>query len=215
MGEVHRQMDAWRAAAGSGATSGGHLRLVTPTAGGSGTAAVAAAGNGNSSETQALKDRVKDLEGQLAESKRLIDIRNAELAELQTQARRAGDAAPPASPPPASRRARPLPPPRDQDRAAAPRRAHRRRPPRRPPVAAAGAARDGRAGAARPKAAWSRSRSRRRRPPRARGSIGSQDNWLVPARVLARDPGGARVRRLAQAQAKLRRLDQRSRLRAG
>src|ERR1700722_7618877 len=60
MGEVHRQMDAWRGGAGSAPS--GHLRLVTPSAGGSGTAA----GNGSSaggSEEQALKDRVKDLEG--------------------------------------------------------------------------------------------------------------------------------------------------------
>ena len=36
MGEVHRQMDAWRSAGGAAAPSG-RLRLVTPTAGGSGT----------------------------------------------------------------------------------------------------------------------------------------------------------------------------------
>jgi pilus assembly protein FimV len=80
MGEVHRQMDAWRGSAGSAPS--GHLRLVTPSTGGGGTAA----GNGSSSggsEEQALKDRVKDLEGQLADSKRLIDIRNQELAALQ------------------------------------------------------------------------------------------------------------------------------------
>ncbi len=72
MGDVHRQMDAWRTAGGAAAPSG-HLRLVTPSAGGGGTVA----GNGSAnSEDQALKDRVKDLEGQLAESKRLIDIRN-------------------------------------------------------------------------------------------------------------------------------------------
>lgn len=82
IGEVHRQMDAWRSAAAAG-EAGGHLRLVTPSAGGTGAAATAASGNAGASEVQALRDRVKDLEGQLAESKRLIDIRNAELAELQ------------------------------------------------------------------------------------------------------------------------------------
>jgi len=107
IGEVHRQMDAWRSAPGSG-ESGGHLRLVSPTAGGNGTPAVAAAGNGTSSETQALRDRVKDLEGQLAESKRLIDIRNAELAELQHKA--GGPAAAGKNPPPVVQE-RPLPPP--------------------------------------------------------------------------------------------------------
>jgi pilus assembly protein FimV len=79
--EVHRQMQAWRSAGGGAAAPSGHLRLVTPTAGGG------ISGSGDSTaanaEAQALKDRVKDLEGQLAESKRLIDIRNAELSALQ------------------------------------------------------------------------------------------------------------------------------------
>jgi len=106
MGEVHRQMDSWRANAGA-PDSGGHLRLVSPTAAGTGTAAAAAAApsSGNSSDSQALRDRVKDLEGQLAESKRLIDIRNAELSELQQKlgGAPAGKNAPPVI--------KPLPPP--------------------------------------------------------------------------------------------------------
>jgi pilus assembly protein FimV len=77
--EVHRQMSEWRGT--GGAPSNGHLRLVTPGSGGSAT------GGGDTSaanaEAQALKDRVKDLEGQLAESHRLIDIRNSELSALQ------------------------------------------------------------------------------------------------------------------------------------
>ncbi len=87
IGEVHRQLDAWRAGAAAG-DSGGHLRLVSPSAGGTSAATATAAtpSSGNSSDSQALRDRVKDLEGQLAESKRLIDIRNAELAELQHKA---------------------------------------------------------------------------------------------------------------------------------
>jgi len=97
MGEVHRQMDAWRSAGGSAAPSG-HLRLVTPTAGGSGAAPGNASSAGNSSE-QALKDRVKDLEGQLADSKRLIEIRNQELAALQKKL--GTPATPPAATPPA------------------------------------------------------------------------------------------------------------------
>ncbi len=98
MGEVHRQMDAWRSAGGGSAAPSGHLRLVTPSAGGTGVA-----GNGSSagnSDEQALKDRVKDLEGQLADSKRLIDIRNQELAALQKKL--GMPAAPPAVPPPAT-----------------------------------------------------------------------------------------------------------------
>ena len=77
MGEVHRQMSAWRGGDTAAAPSG-HLRLVTPTTGAAGVAGV-----GNGGDTQALKDRVKDLEGQLAESKRLIEIRNSELSALQ------------------------------------------------------------------------------------------------------------------------------------
>ena len=111
MGEVHRQMDAWRTAGGAAAPSG-HLRLVTPSAGGGGTVA----GNGSAnSEDQALKDRVKDLEGQLAESKRLIDIRNQELAALQKKL--GVPATPPAAAPPApiaAKPAAPTPPPQAQ-----------------------------------------------------------------------------------------------------
>src|SRR5579863_4036783 len=63
MTEVHRQMSAWNGSSGS--ESGGHLRLVTPSARGG-----TSGGDANSAnaEAQALKDRVKDLEGQLAES---------------------------------------------------------------------------------------------------------------------------------------------------
>ncbi|MEA3197496.1 MAG: pilus assembly protein FimV [Gammaproteobacteria bacterium] len=97
-GEVRRQMDAWRSA--SGGEASGHLRLVTPSAGGgaTGTTGTGAPGTGNANagngEAQALRDRVKDLEGQLAESHRLIDIRNSELSALQ---RKLGVAPAPAS----------------------------------------------------------------------------------------------------------------------
>ncbi|MGA2343609.1 MAG: FimV/HubP family polar landmark protein, partial [Steroidobacteraceae bacterium] len=114
IGEVHRQLDAWRTAGGAAAAPSGRLRLVTPTAGGSGTesskpaspAAGSTAGNG---ETQALKDRVKDLEGQLAESKRVIDIRNQELSELQRKL--AAAATPPAPQTAATQPKTPAPPP--------------------------------------------------------------------------------------------------------
>jgi len=78
--EVRRQMSTWQGDSG-GAPAGGHLRLVTPGAGGSATGSGDA--NSSNADTQALKDRVKDLEGQLAESHRLIDIRNSELSALQ------------------------------------------------------------------------------------------------------------------------------------
>jgi pilus assembly protein FimV len=112
MGEVHRQMDAWRGAGGAPAAASGHLRLVTPSAGGGGTAA---SGNATASnaEEQALKDRVKDLEGQLAESKRLVDIRNEELSALQRKlgtSPAAPSPQPPAARPPTAA-APPVPPP--------------------------------------------------------------------------------------------------------
>ena len=47
IGEVHRQMDAWRSAGGMAAATGGHLRLVTPGAGGGTSAATTAAGSSN------------------------------------------------------------------------------------------------------------------------------------------------------------------------
>ena len=107
MGEVHRQMDAWRSSGGTAAAPSGHLRLVTPGAGGG------TSGSGDSTaanaEAQALKDRVKDLEGQLAESKRLIDIRNAELSALQRKLGVPGT--PPATPPVAALPPAAVPPP--------------------------------------------------------------------------------------------------------
>jgi pilus assembly protein FimV len=110
MGEVHRQMDAWRSAGGVGvaaAAPSGHLRLVTPSSGGGTSGASSADSTAASAEAQALKERVKDLEGQLAESKRLIDIRNAELSALQrklgvTETPPAAAQPPVATPPPAA-----------------------------------------------------------------------------------------------------------------
>jgi pilus assembly protein FimV len=77
--EVHRQMDSWRGT--SGAEPSGHLRLVTPGAGGGTSNSVS--DSASSGEAQALKGRVKDLEGQLADAHRLLDLKNNELSELQ------------------------------------------------------------------------------------------------------------------------------------
>jgi len=77
--EVRRQMDAWRG--NSGAAPSGHLRLVTPGAGG-GTSS-SAGDSASSGEAQALKGRVKDLEAQLADAHRLLDLKSNELSELQ------------------------------------------------------------------------------------------------------------------------------------
>jgi len=100
-GEIRRQYAAWRSAAPAAGTSAagepGHLRLVTPTeSAGTGT-------GGSNAETKALQGRVKDLEGQLSESKRLLELRNAELARLQSQVEGQGkgtQAAAPAPTPP-------------------------------------------------------------------------------------------------------------------
>ncbi|MBS0418167.1 MAG: hypothetical protein JSR66_10670 [Proteobacteria bacterium] len=93
-GEIRRQYAAWRSAAPAGspaASEPGHLRLVTPTeTQGAGTGATNA-------ETKALQGRVKELEGQLSESKRLLELRNAELARLQSQIESQGKAAAPAA----------------------------------------------------------------------------------------------------------------------
>jgi pilus assembly protein FimV len=78
--EVRRQMDAWRGTSGAAAPSG-HLRLVTPGAGGGTSASTSE--SASSGEAQALKGRVKDLEGQLADAHRLLDLKSNELSELQ------------------------------------------------------------------------------------------------------------------------------------
>jgi pilus assembly protein FimV len=84
--EIRRQYAAWRGAApaapGEAASAQpGRLKLVTPTESGSaGTAPGAPAG-----ESAALQGRVHELEGQLAESKRLLEMKDAELARMQAQ----------------------------------------------------------------------------------------------------------------------------------
>jgi len=107
-GEIRRQYAAWRstaAAGAAGANEPGHLRLVTPTGSDS-------PGTGTSTaETKALQGRVKDLEGQLSESKRLLELRNAELARLQSQIEGQGKGAAAATPPPPAPPVAATPPP--------------------------------------------------------------------------------------------------------
>jgi pilus assembly protein FimV len=76
--EVRRMAGSWAAAAGSGA---GRLRLVPP----SDSAASVGSGTDNSAEVAQLQGRVRDLEGQLNESKRMLELRNTELADLQAK----------------------------------------------------------------------------------------------------------------------------------
>jgi pilus assembly protein FimV len=112
--EVRRQYSEWRASRNitgeEGASSEDRLRLVTPTEGGEGTAA--AQPSGATGEAQELRDRVRQLETQLDESRRMLEVKDKELADLQ---RKLGQ--PPAettTPPPS---AEPTPP---QTEAAAP-----------------------------------------------------------------------------------------------
>jgi pilus assembly protein FimV len=121
MNEVRRQMSAWHGA--TEAETGGHLRLVTPGAApGTATGTSTGTGTGESSAaTAALKDRVKVLEGQLEDQRRLLELKNSELADLQRKLSAAATAPKPvptpapvpapvaAAPPPAV--APPPPPP--------------------------------------------------------------------------------------------------------
>ena len=76
--EVRRVAGSW--AASSGAASAGRLRLVPPS-----DSASPARDRDNSAEVDALQGRVRELEGQLTESKRMLELRNTELADLQAK----------------------------------------------------------------------------------------------------------------------------------
>jgi pilus assembly protein FimV len=102
LSEIRRQYAAWRSTTGAPAAPAagqpGRLKLVTPSeapAAGIGTAGAASA------EVNALQGRVHDLENQLAEQKRLLEMKNADLARMQAQlaAKQASQAAAPAPAP--------------------------------------------------------------------------------------------------------------------
>src|SRR6187402_727961 len=78
-GEVRRATGTWSAS--SGTAGGGRLRLVPP----SDSASSPGSAAGNAAEVEALQSRVNDLEGQLTESKRMLELRNTELADLQAK----------------------------------------------------------------------------------------------------------------------------------
>jgi len=106
--EIRRQYAAWRGGTGASETPAagepGHLRLVSPSEPG-GTAT-----GTDTAQVKALQGQVHDLEGQLSEQKRLLELRNAELADLQQKlAAKQGAKAPAAEPTPA-----PAPPPAAQ-----------------------------------------------------------------------------------------------------
>ncbi|MEZ5498921.1 MAG: FimV/HubP family polar landmark protein [Steroidobacteraceae bacterium] len=78
--EIRSQYASWAGRnRGTGSTSGDRLRLVTP--GEPGGETISAGG----AEAASLQARVAELESQLAESRRLLDLKNAELAKLQSQ----------------------------------------------------------------------------------------------------------------------------------
>jgi pilus assembly protein FimV len=99
--EIRRQYAAWRGGAGAETASSGkqsgQLHLVTPSDDGAGPATAAS----STAEVKALQGRVHDLEGQLNESKRLVQLRESQLADLQARlaAKESGAAAATASPP--------------------------------------------------------------------------------------------------------------------
>jgi pilus assembly protein FimV len=101
--EVARQYQMWKegrttAASAGGAEAGGRLRLVTPEQGtaapSTSTAAPAAAAAATAAAQGDLKARVGQLESELAEARRLLEVKNAELATLQGQAAPATTPAP-------------------------------------------------------------------------------------------------------------------------
>ena len=101
--EIRRQYAAWRGAAGStpAGEQPGRLHLLTP----SQAAAAGATPKGQAGEPSQLQSRVTELEGQVAEQKRLLEMKNADLARLQAQlAQKQGKpaAVESAAPPPAA-----------------------------------------------------------------------------------------------------------------
>ena len=111
--EIRRQYAAWRGEAAPPASAAaeepGRLKLVTPSEGASaGTESAAQRG-----ENAALQNRVKDLEGQLAEQKRLLALKDADLARMQSQlaAKQAAQPAPAPTAAPPQPQPTPAPPP--------------------------------------------------------------------------------------------------------
>ncbi|HUQ12425.1 MAG TPA: FimV/HubP family polar landmark protein [Steroidobacteraceae bacterium] len=92
--EVRRLAGSW--ASSSGESGAGRLRLVAPTDGAS-----AGSAGGSSAEVDRLQSRVRELEDQVTESKRLLELRNTELADLQAKLAASQQPAQAAAQPPA------------------------------------------------------------------------------------------------------------------
>jgi len=120
--EIRRQYSAWHGApakqpatAAAAAPESGRLHLVTPDQ--SAQPGTQPGANG-AAATAGLEARMHELEAQLQESRRLLEMRNAELAKLQAQIGSHGAAAPAEAPPAAA--PTPAAPPTPAPEAAAP-----------------------------------------------------------------------------------------------
>ncbi len=93
--EIRRQYASWRgnAAPAPSESEPGRLRLVPP-------GSPAGASSNAGGDTAALQGRVRELEAQLQESRRLLEARNAELAQLQARFSNQTAGAPAAATPP-------------------------------------------------------------------------------------------------------------------
>ncbi len=122
--ETRRQYSAWRGrSGGADGASSGRLRLIAPTETGTGSGATSA-------EVKGLRDRLAQVENELTESRRMLELKNAELADLQ---RRLGNGATPATETPAA--TPPAVPPAQPPVAATPPTPATETPPVEPPVA--------------------------------------------------------------------------------
>ena len=117
--EIRRQTAAWRSTSsttpGTASEQPGRLKLVTP----SESPAAGASPAGASAQVNALQGRVNDLEAQIAESKRLLALRDADLARLQAQLAAKQAAQPQSAQPPATQREAQRTPPSRQPEATA------------------------------------------------------------------------------------------------
>jgi pilus assembly protein FimV len=130
--EIRRQYAAWRGAPAASSESAaaeetGRLKLVTP----SESASAGAAPGSSAGESGALRGRVRELEGELAESKRLLEMKNAELARVQAQLAAKQNPQPAPAPAPTAAAPTPVPAPAEQPPAA------QAAPPPPPPAATA------------------------------------------------------------------------------
>jgi pilus assembly protein FimV len=94
--EVARQYRLWQDGTGAAvpaAASTGRLRLVAPQQGGTAASTATAGSLAATAANPALEARVRELEAQLTETRRLLELQSAELANLQGRADQAAEPA--------------------------------------------------------------------------------------------------------------------------